>query len=214
MVYGPGAEHAAINRPCLCFTFVITDLDHLHHAATVADVPFDPARHGDVVEFRPSEGTRALGGALDTYTAGAVSGSSRSAHADDLLLSFAHLLRLEADSGSIGRGKGMDSRQIVTSCVDFAVATDRIPSISEMCLAVHVSERRRRHAFVEEFDLPPSRCFRAWALDEAHRRLRAADPADCTVTTIEAGLGFDHLAGHYKDVFDEYRSTTLESPAS
>jgi AraC family ethanolamine operon transcriptional activator len=56
-------------------------------------------------------------------------------------------------------------------------------------------------------DLPASsRLSRAWALDEARRRLLASGPADRTVTTIAAGLSFGHLgrfAGYYRQIFGE-----------
>jgi AraC-like DNA-binding protein len=214
MVYGSGAEHMAVNRPGLRFTFVITDVDQLCAAAATADVPLDVAPDGSAVEFRPSESTVALGRALDAYGSGVVQADVGPAHADDLLLPFARLLSAGGDCRRIGRGKSIDSRKIVTSCVEVASTSTGLPSIIDMCRAAHVSERRLRAAFIEAFDLPPSQYFRARALDEAHRRLRAADPCGTTVTTIAAGLGFDHLgrfAGRYKQIYGESPSVTLES---
>lgn len=214
MVYGPGVEHFAINRPGLHFTFVITDLDHVEEAARGADSSIGLPSHGAVWECDPSPSTQAFGHALDDFTSSAASGTALPRHADDVLSSVAKLLGTDTRRRGVGRGRGIDSRQIVHSCVEFATATDRVPSIGELCLAAHVSERRLREAFAEEFDQPPSRYFRAWALDKAHRRLRAALPGGSTVTTIAAGLGFDHLgrfAGHYKQIYGECPSATLRS---
>ena len=90
----------------------------------------------------------------------------------------------------------------------------RIPSVSELCLAAQVSERRLRQAFVDEFDLSPSRFFRHWALTLARQRLRSADGARHTVTEVAVDLGFNHLgrfAAYYRQLYGEAPSTTLES---
>ena len=213
MVYGPGVEHCAVNRPGLHFTFVITNLEHVDEASRRADSPIRLPSDGGVQECDVSPSTLAFGHALAAFTSAAVSGNVLPRHTDDVLSSVAKLFGTDARRRGIGRGKGIDSRQIVHSCVEFATATNRVPSVGELCLAAHVSERRLRAAFTEEFDQPPSRYFRAWALDEAHRSLRAAAPGDSTVTTIAAGLGFNHLgrfAGQYKQIYGECPSSTLQ----
>lgn len=65
--------------------------------------------------------------------------------------------------------------------------------VSVLCLVAHVSERRLRSGFTSEFDEPPSRFFRHWALGEAHRRLLHADQHTESVTEVASALGFDHL---------------------
>ena len=103
---------------------------------------------------------------------------------------------------------------MVRACIAFAEAVGRIPSIAELCTVAHVSERRLREAFTDEYDVPPTRFFRAWALGEAHRRLAHGDPADESVTQVAADLGFDHLgrfSGHYRRIFEERPSETLQT---
>lgn len=71
-------------------------------------------------------------------------------------------------------------------------------------------------AFVDEFDCPPSRFMRAWALDCARRRLQQADPRTLTVTEVAADLGINHLgrfAGDYRHIYGESPSATLRSTA-
>ena len=116
----------------------------------------------------------------------------------------------------IGAGTTIDSRRVVHVCIDLAHAMERIPSIGEMCLAAHVSERRLREAFVQEFSQPPSRFFRDWALHHARLRLLAGEPPHVTVTGTAQDLGFFHLgrfAGHYRAVFGEKPSVTLQTNA-
>jgi AraC-like DNA-binding protein len=132
--------------------------------------------------------------------------------ADDVLLAITHALGEEDRVGRIGSGRRIDSRDIVRKCVDYANSVDRIPSISELCLAAHVSERRLRKAFTDEFDLPPSQYFRAWALDVAHTRLAHGEHDRANVTEVAYVLGFNHLgrfAGHYKQIYGESPSVTV-----
>ena len=84
--------------------------------------------------------------------------------------------------------------------------------MSELCLAAHVSERRLRKAFVDEFDQPPSRFFRIWALNEAHRRLATDESGRINVTRVATDLGFGHLgrfSGQYRSLYGEAPSSTL-----
>jgi len=106
---------------------------------------------------------------------------------------------------------------VVHECIGFAGEVARIPSISELCKVAHVSERRPREAFVDEYAMPPTLYFRDWAFDEAHPRLRAAQPDTATVTDVAADMGFAHLgrfSGHYRKLYGECPSATLRSVAS
>jgi AraC family ethanolamine operon transcriptional activator len=97
-------------------------------------------------------------------------------------------------------GRRIDSRGVVRRC--------------ELSLTAHVSERRLRMAFTDEFDLPPSQYFRAWALNEAHCRLAHDQRGRTTVTEVARALGFDHLgrfSGHYKQMVGECPSSTLQA---
>jgi len=99
-------------------------------------------------------------------------------------------------------------------CTDDARPIGRVPSNTELCLVAHVSEPRLRQASTDEFDLPPIRVFRAWALSQTHRRLVHPHGSAETVTAFATNLGFDHLgrfAGHDKKVFGHSPSATLNS---
>lgn len=216
IVYGPGVEHVAVNNPGLSFTFVITDGDRLYELAERLGKPFEPPARGTVQDFAPSTTTAKLGTRLDEYIAAAVDGRRLDRRGGDVLHAVAALLAAPDSRRRTKRTKGIDSRTIVHSCIDFAGATEHIPTIDELCLAAHVSERRLRAAFTEEFNQPPTSFFRAWALDVAHRHLRTAEPESHTVTDIATGLGFDHLgrfAARYRQMYGESPSSTLHRPA-
>jgi AraC family ethanolamine operon transcriptional activator len=102
----------------------------------------------------------------------------------------------------------------VRGCIDYASAVDRLPSVSELCTAAHVSHRPLGVAFSEEFESSPSVYFRTWALERAHRRLRDAVPGEHSVTDVASSHGFDHLgrfAGYYRRVYGETPFTTLQA---
>jgi AraC-like DNA-binding protein len=113
-----------------------------------------------------------------------------------------------------GAGRGIDNRHVALTCIDYVATIGRLPSIRELCLVAHVSERRLRDAFREVYGLPPTRYFRDWALGEARRRLATAEPGVETVTEIAMNLGFAHtgrFSGRYRALFDEAPSVTLGS---
>jgi AraC-like DNA-binding protein len=215
VAYGPGAEHTARNLPGLDFIFAITSRERLDEYADRLGMRIDPPGRGEVHELARTANTSLVGQGFSAFKDAAMSGEYPSpAIADDVLLAMTHALGEEDRVRRIGCGRRIDSRDVVHSCLEYANSVDRIPSISELCLAAHVSERRLRKAFTDEFDLPPSQYFRAWALNEAHCRLAHDQRRRTTVTEVAHVLGFDHLgrfAGHYKQMFGECPSSTLEA---
>lgn len=215
LVYGPEAEHTAVNLPGLQFTFLATDVARLTAIADVLGAPIVVPARGEVHELPVTDTTRKLGPALSSFGC-AAGGRVRSLdrRACDLLAVVVAALREDQRTVSGVGGRSIDSRHLVHACIDYADHTERIPSIAELCLVAHVSERKLREAFVREFDLPPSRFFRNWALELAHRRLRETVSEEQSVTEIAADIGFAHLgrfAGHYRLLFGETPSTTLRS---
>lgn len=214
IAYGPGAEHTALNQPDLNFTFVALDVDLLASMADDAALRLDLPERGEVREIEPSIHTARVGSAFRRYAEDAEQGAEELSRTGLALLS-AILLGFNLDSylrcfeppcGAI------DSRHVVHLCIDYADATQRIPSIPELCLAAHVSERRLRKAFVDEFAVPPSRFFRNWALTAAHRRLQAGRATRVSVTEVATGIGFGHLgrfAAAYQDLYGQPPSETL-----
>lgn len=216
VVYGPELEHLAVNQPGMRFAFAIAEVDRLRDVAAHLDTPLRPPARGRMVQFPASPLADRFGGELAAYLRSARRGGDLDRPGDDILRTMTAILAGQPSSGGLGRGRGIDSRTVVHRCIDHAEAVDRIVSIEELCRVAHVSERRLRTAFTEEFDKPPSEFMRTWALDRARRRLRDAPPGEQTVTSVAVGLGFNHLgrfASNYRRIFGESPSRTLRDRA-
>lgn len=215
LLYGPGAAHTAINRPGLSLTFVVTPVAEVEAMADRLGYDVRIPKHGLVQAIPASPRTRALSRAYDDLCSivdGRVTGFRPGE--DDVIRAVAAMVSIDKGTRSTGGGSRVDSRKVVSDCIDYATALGRIPTLAELCLVAHVSERRLRQAFTDEFELPPTRYFRLWAMQEANRKLRQSPSSDTTVTEVAARLGFLHLgrfAGHYKRVYGEPPSLTLRN---
>jgi AraC-like DNA-binding protein len=214
LAYGPAAEHTARNLPGFEFMFVAFDVPRLVEYSDWLETRIEVPLRGRVHRLARTAKTAAVGPAFLAFANSAT--SSRyppPVVADDVVRATVHALSEEEGVQRIGASKRIDSRHVVRNCIDYANALQRIPSISELCLTAHVSERRLRQAFTDEFDLPPSQYFRAWALNQAHARLSYKQVNSTTVTRVACELGFDHLgrfASRYKQIFGESPSATLQ----
>ena len=220
LVYAPGAEHAATNRPGLRFAFVAADVGSILARAEQLGVSVDTPVHGGVMELSGQRRTVMLAERLSMMAEIRGGACPPAWLTEDLLSSMAVALATADRARRGSEGRRIDSRSIVSACIEFGRSIDRMPSISELCLASHVSERRLRDAFTSLFDLPPSRFFRAWALERARRRLSSAGPLGVesargiSVSATAHDLGFVHLgrfASYYQQVHGERPSETLRS---
>jgi len=215
LLYGPEALHTARNQPGLEFLFAVTALERIHEHAEHLGLRIKPPAPGRVRLLADPTDHDLVRQTFQRFADAAENDAHGvAAVSDDMHRVMTHAMSEDAEIANvIGAGSRIDSRHVVLSCIDYAESIDRIPSISELCLATHVSERRLRTAFTDEFDLPPSRFFRVWALEEAHRRLGRSSAQPRTVTRIASGLGFEHLgrfSGQYREVYQESPSATLQ----
>lgn len=213
IAYSPAAEHIARNLPGVTFNFVCCELRHLQNHAEQLGTNIDVPPRGEVHLLADGPSTALVGPAFARFAERAERGEQPNGrNGDDVLRAVVHALSSPERPRRIGADRHIDARRVVLAGIELAEALGRIPSISELCAVSHLSERRLRQAFTEEFGTPPTRFFRAWALGEAHRRLAHGDPARATVTEVAADLGFGHLgrfSGHYRQIFDECPSQTL-----
>jgi AraC-like DNA-binding protein len=218
IVEAPGCEHTASNLEGLNFMFAIAAQEEIDRYATQLGISIKIPPKGGAHLIGQTPKTAHVAPAFSEFARCAGAGEFPSAvREDDVLRAMTHALSEHDRDRRIDRTRWIDSRRVAHTCIDYAHLIDRIPSISELCLVAHVSERRLREAFVQEFDLPPSRFFRTWALDEAHRRLSHTATTDQTVTDIAVNLGFDHLgrfSRHYKEIYGHTPSTTLRTALS
>lgn len=214
VLYGPAVEHTARNVPGLDVMFAVTDPNQLTEHADQIRHRIEPPSRGCVHLLANPLRDALVSHHFQRFADAAARGSyPTKAHCDDVLRAMTHALSQDENVAAvIGSSDRIDSRHVVHACIDYAESIGRIPSISELCVVTHLSERRLRTAFTDEFDTPPSRFFRAWALQQAHRRLLHHDDVAQTVTEVAAALGFDHLgrfAGQYREIYRETPSTTL-----
>jgi AraC-like DNA-binding protein len=213
VTYAPSAEHTARHFPGTEFMFMIAEVAMFEERSEELGVRLAPMPRGRVSLLPQSTKSCLVGQALDTFGRHAESGHAPAlAIADGVMSATVLALSEQGRKHCIGASSRIDSRHVVHTCIDYANSIQRIPSVSELCIVAHVSERTLRGAFTREYDLPPTQYFRAWALDQAHRHLTKPDDSTETVTTIATGLGFDHLgrfAGRYKQIYGEAPSATL-----
>ena len=217
IVYGPGAEHTANNLAGARVTFAFVDFEQMDDLAQRLQAPIAPPPRGEVHQLARSATTCATATALaELVHADQHLPDQLSRLRDDAASALVRALGEEQTVKRIRRSTAIDSRRIVHTCIDYVHATQRIPSIGELCLTTHVSERTLRQAFADEFSQAPSRFFRDWALQQARLRLRTDEPSRITVSSVANDLGFFHLgrfAGHYRALFGETPSATLRAPA-
>lgn len=214
LAFGPELEYVGKNHPGHSFSFAVAEIDELKNRADVLRIPFGIPERGTAVDVsRREDAAEAI---QMLFTIGALREGSRppAPLMDDTLsaLTFA-FGPLEPPQVQARAGR-MDSGRIVRRCVEYAEAVERRPSISELCLAAGVSERRLRKAFVSTFDTPPWLFFRHWALSKAHRRLTTGDSPAPSVTDVATELGFSHLgrfAEYYRATYGVSPSTTTRA---
>jgi AraC-like DNA-binding protein len=213
IVYSPSADHAGVDQPGLEFAFAVTSLDLMGDLADQMHLDLPRLERG-TIRAAP-RGVQAVDRAFR-----ALAGTMRDHdHADSRLGTDVMCAMVEVLAGSSQafvdiQGARKLSLDVTRVCLDYAESIRRIPSIGELCLVAHVSERRLRHAFSQEFGMSPAQFFRAWGLDLARRRLIAQYRSEITVSEVAANLGFEHLgrfARYYRHQFGVLPNATLRS---
>jgi AraC family ethanolamine operon transcriptional activator len=211
IVYSPSADHAGVDQSGLEFTFVATSVDQIGELADRLHLDLPRPERG-MVRAAP-RGAQAV-----DRTFRALAGTMRNHdHADsrlgtDVLCAMVEMLAAPSQALDDVNGARKLSLDVTRVCLDYAESIGRVPSISELCLVAHVSERRLRYAFNQEFDMSPAQFFRAWGLDMARRRLMAHHRSATTVSRVAANLGFEHLgrfARYYRKAYGETPKSTL-----
>jgi len=216
VVYAPGAEHVAINRPGVGFAFVTLSKGQLGEEAERLGLNAELPRRGTVHQLGPHPVARSLQDRFSDLSGASTDQTSNPTgrELDEALRLTAEVLSADATHEPVRIGLQANRRLVVTDCIEYAESLARVPSIRELCVAVNVSERTLRRAFCAEFDLPPSQFFRKWALGEANRRLRSGGADAETVSSVAWDLGFSGLgrfASEYRSLFGELPSATLRS---
>lgn len=209
MLYGPGALHTGISPAGLNFTFAAINTPAMQEAADRLELKLNLPDRGRVRTFDPSSDVRPM---MELLNLAGDSTDYTEMQRLSTLHSAVAALSTEHPSHDLGIGAKIDSRLLVHVCINYAETVERTPSITEMCLVAHVSERRLRDAFTEVFGVPPLRYFRYKSLTTARNRLTRCGAGDGTVSEIASDLGFNNFgrfAREYQSAYGELPSLTL-----
>lgn len=215
MLYGPGAEHYAVSPPGLEYRVAIIELSELRSMGELLGTSFRPPEHGSVTWLDATSATSAMCSVLDRLGGPLDTSAVMPADGTELFEATTHVLADPSSFPEDADRSRINSRRVVSACIDFADSIGRIPTVSEMCCCAHVSERRLRAAFSTTCDLSPNQFFRVRFLGRAHDQLLARHGH--TVTEIALDHGFMHLgrfAKQYTQVFGEPPSVTLHAGIS
>jgi transcriptional regulator GlxA family with amidase domain len=109
------------------------------------------------------------------------------------------------------------SRLIVGECIKVVDARGAATTMPELLRAASASPRRLRQAFLDAYDLPPSRYLQLRVLNRANKCLRVSGDCGDTVTEVAMDLGVVHMgrfAARYRAVFGEHPSETVNRARS
>ncbi len=214
IVYGPQAEHTAINPEGSDFAFTVVEVGVLERVASQMQADLAPPAVGQVEVHARSRTSQAFASMLTPHVERTIVDGPQRDDGIDILASLAAALSQPDQMHRIGASPFIDNRRVVNACVEYVETIGRIVTMAELCLVAHVSERRLRDAFLSVYGQPPSRFLRSWGLDAARKTLlQPYDSATATVAKTACDLGFTHLgrfAGYYKEQFGESPSLTLK----
>jgi AraC-like DNA-binding protein len=204
-IYGPGADHYAVDSAGCELSIVCADIRALE--ATAETLGRDLA-DWDGRRVRRQGPPKAIFSAGFTELDDGGDGAQ-------VLRQIVNAL--SATSGDNRSRRGIRSTEIVDRVNDYLEASGAwFPSIVDMCKAAAVSERRLRLAFIDCYDMPPSRYLRSRALSSAHQILRQPSPEWDSVSTIALAHGFRHLSNfalYYRQTYGSTPSETFRSEA-
>jgi len=213
LIYGPGSEHTAVSRENTSFDVAVISVDRIVEHGDQHGLDLRLPWPGSVTHLPAAttmdEGGRKLG--QPSFPGADV--SLQQGTGERVLAAVANLLQHGRQGG---RRRSIDSRHIVRIATEHADAAFEAPSVADLCLVAHVSERRLRQAFVESLGFPPSQYLRLRQLSRIRDELEVQEPGQTTVSTVATRAGVRHLSRfsrRYAETYDELPSETLSRPA-
>jgi AraC-like DNA-binding protein len=202
-IYGPGADHYAVDSAGWELSILCADLRALEATAETLGHELGDWDGRRIRRQGPPKTMLGAGFAeLDSGGDG-----------PEVLRQVVDALSATSDYGSSRRR--IPSAEIVGRVNGYLAASGLwFPPIVDLCSAAAVSERRLRSAFIDCYDMPPSHYLRSRALSAAHQILRRPSPELGSVTSIAHAHGFRHLsnfAHYYRQAHGVTPSETLRS---
>ena len=214
VLYGQETPHTGVTPAGFSYSFVAVDAQAIEKTADQLEFKVDLPDRGHARTLNMTPKARSLGRILKSTSDPRDSIGFRETRRLDVLHAAVAVLSTEPAIHEVGAGARIDSRQLVHVCIEYAETIERVPTIQEMCLVAHVSERRLRDAFKDVFRVPPLKYFKLRSLTRARHDLAGAADAGRTVSGIASDLGFNNFgrfARQYKATFGELPSETLRN---
>ncbi len=120
----------------------------------------------------------------------------------------------ESQPAPVERARAFHICRMARAFVEDSLTIDAVPTVTDICRTIGVSERALQYAFRAYVDMSPVNYLRLCRLNRVRTTLRVSDPQATTVTAVAMRFGFLHLgrfAQDYRQVFDEPPSVTLAS---
>lgn len=209
VVYGPEAEHTAVNPAGMRFSFAVMSTEDLAQESDLLDV-YSKVPRGSVERMLPSLATQRVAALVSTIPSAPRADAPPALRSPGLLAAMSDALVTAYEDSPVSHR--LSDTRIVFACIEYAERAQRIPTAAELAEAAHVSQRRVWTAFQRTHDMAPHSFFLTWGLDRARRRLLVSDADAVTVAWIACGAGFTHLgrfARYYKQQYNESPSVTL-----
>lgn len=214
LLYGPDTPHTAVSPAGLAFSFATFSVNDLEETAERLELAINLPTRGIVRSLPAMPRVRSLSTVLTLNNDPLGATHATATQHLDALHRAVTALSNEPSSHVAGAGARINDRVIVEVCSEYAMTIGRVPTLSEMCLVAHVSERRLRTAFVDCFGLSPIKYFKLESLTRARRALVAGEGGDRSVGTIASNLGFNNFgrfAREYREAYGELPSVTLRA---
>jgi AraC-like DNA-binding protein len=211
-LYGPGAEHIGISPAGTGFSLAFIELERIEQLVDRLQLPIRLPGRGSVEALDPTPSVRTLAATLSSRRDPVASEAFGSANALSALHAVTAVLSEDSRNVRGGVWNGIDNRQVVHVCVVYVDAIGRMPSMAELSMVAHVSERRLRDAFGDTMGVPPIKYFRYRLLTVARERLLTGCRECVSVSYVSMDLGFGHFgrfAARYEKLFGELPSETL-----
>jgi AraC-like DNA-binding protein len=216
LLYGPGAEHTGISPAGTGYSFALIELDRIEELADRLQLRLRLPERGSVEALDSTPSVRTLAATLSSRRDPAASDAFGSPHALSALHAVTAVLAEHSPNVRGGVCNGIDNRHVVHVCVAYVDTIGRMPSMAELCMVAHISERRLCDAFTDTLGVPPIKYFRYRLLTVARERFIAGCQECTSVSYVSADLGFAHFgrfAARYEKVFGELPSETLHPVA-
>jgi len=225
-VVGAARDNDASYRSAIEYLVVNVDEERVVRMAEAkgwVPPPFGVLHGSDLFELEDRKAARLVRWAttvskqLRNGTFEALGPEAEQSLADQIVREFTRGLSGASSKGFLGEEPRRCLPKVVRRAEDWLAGNPcRQPSIHGLSRHLDVSERQLFRAFDAEVGMSPARYLKRYRLTQARLELRAADPADTTVTDVAVSWGFWELgrfAVDYRRLFGECPSQSLRACA-